>query len=114
VAVKTSELITRGGAIPEFGAIGDQEKEIFSTPLGKIATPSTIGGKTMVYAVKERQDINPDEMKNSIPTLRGELLTAKREQYFNAYVQERKKKMEADQEISVNESVLAVIGAQAL
>jgi peptidyl-prolyl cis-trans isomerase D len=112
--VKTSELITRGGAIPEFGAIGDQEKDIFSLPIGKLGTPSTIGGKTLVYSVKERQDINPEEMKNSIATLRGELLSSKREQYFNAYIQERKKKMEADREISINESVLAVVGAQAL
>ena len=65
-----------------------------------------IAGKTLVFLVKERQNINPDEMKKSIDTLRTEMLPEKREQYFNAYIQEVRKRMEDSKEITINEAVL--------
>jgi peptidyl-prolyl cis-trans isomerase D len=33
--MKTSELLTRGGSLPEFGSIAEMDKEVFSLPLGK-------------------------------------------------------------------------------
>ena len=112
--VKTSELITRGGTIPEFGPIGETEKEVFSLPIGKTGTPSTVAGKTIAFTVTERQDINPETMKTESPALRTEMLSSKREQYFSSYILEVRKKMDADGEIAINESVLAVLGQQAL
>jgi len=58
--VKTSEPIIRGGSIPDFGAIADRDKEIFSLPIGKTGTPSTVASKTLVFAVKERKDLDPE------------------------------------------------------
>ena len=69
-------------------------------------TPSTIGSKTLAFVVKERQAINPEEMKKSLATLRTELLPTKREQYFNAYVQEVRKRMQDEGNIQINESIM--------
>ncbi len=44
--VKTSELLTRGASIPEFGSIAELDKEMFSLPIGKPGTPITVAGKT--------------------------------------------------------------------
>jgi len=107
--IKTSELLTRGASLPEFGPIPDLEKEMFSLPLGKTGTPSTISGKTLAFAVKERQEINPEEMKKSMETLRTEMLPTRREQYFGAYMQEVRKKMESSKRIRINEAVLTQI-----
>jgi hypothetical protein len=46
--IKTSQPVARGGSIPEFGAIADRDKEVFSLPVGKTGTPSTVGSKTLV------------------------------------------------------------------
>jgi len=112
--VKTSELLPRGGTIAEFGSIADRDDEIFSLPIGKVGTPSTstLAGKTLVFAVKERQEVKPDEMKKSMDTLRTEILPAKREQYFTSYIQEIQKKMEAAGEIKRYDSVVARIAQQ--
>jgi len=107
--IKTSELLTRGASVPDFGPIAEFDKEIFSLPIGKAGTPSTISGKTFAFSVKERQEINPEEMKKSMETVRTEVVPGKREQYFSAYIQEIRKKMETNKEIRINESILTQI-----
>jgi len=104
--VKTSEFIARGGFLPDFGSLADLDKEMFSLPLGKTGTPTTIAGKTLAFSVKERQEVKPEEMQKGIETLRAELLPTKREQYFSAYIQEARKRMEDAKQININESVL--------
>jgi peptidyl-prolyl cis-trans isomerase D len=110
--IKTSELLTRGSSLPEFGQINELDKEIFTLPVGKPGTPLTIAGKTVAFAVKERQEINPEEMKKSLDMVRTEMLPQRREQYFDAYISEVRKKMEERREIEVNEPVVAQITQQ--
>src|SRR5215467_6827503 len=78
--IKTSDLVTRGSTIPEFGSIGELDKEVFSLPIGKPGTPLSVSGKTIAFDVKERQPINSDEMKKSLDTVRSEILPQRREQ----------------------------------
>jgi peptidyl-prolyl cis-trans isomerase D len=111
--VKTSAKLTRGSSLPEYGSIAERDQEIFTMPLGKAALPATFSGKTLVYAVKSRDEINPDEMKKALPTLREELLPAKKERYFSAYIDELQKKMLADGSIKIYESALAQVSSLA-
>ena len=104
--VKTSEKLARGSSIPEYGPLSERDQEIFSLPVGKVAPPSTFNGRTLVFSVKGREEINPDEMKKALPTLREDLLPEKREKYFSAYVQELQKKMQDAGSISINNSAL--------
>jgi len=110
--IKTSELLTRGANLPDYGPINDLEKDMFSLPTGKIGTPVSVAGKTIAFAVKERQDVKTDAVKTASGTLRNELLPSKREQYFGAYMQEVKKKMEANGEIKVNDAVVTQLAQQ--
>jgi peptidyl-prolyl cis-trans isomerase D len=107
--VKTSEPISRGGSIPEFGAIADRDKEIFSLPLGKPGTPSTVASKTLVFAVKERKDLDPEEVKKGLDSARAALLGAKREMYFSNWVQDAQKKMQDGKSIKVNQDAITQI-----
>jgi hypothetical protein len=104
--------VTRSASIPEFGSIVELDKELFTLPIGKPGTPITVAGKTLAYSVKERQEINPEEMKKSIDTLRNEITPQRRDQYFQAYVQEVKKKMESSKKIKINESIVNQIAQQ--
>jgi peptidyl-prolyl cis-trans isomerase D len=110
--VKTSEKLTRGGVIPEFGSIAERDAEMFSLPPGKAALPVTLSGKTLVFAVKSRDEIKADEMAKALPDLREEMLPTKRGRYFEAYIQEQQKKMRASGAISVNDAMLAQLSAQ--
>ena len=107
--VKASEKLTRGGSIPEFGSIAERNQDIFSLPIGQVGPPTTLSGKTLVFAVKERDQINPEEMKKAADALRTEILNGKRERYFSAYIKDAQKRMEEAKTISVNESAMAQI-----
>ena len=110
--VKTSEKLTRGGSLPEFGSIAERDQEIFSLPIGKPGPTTTLSGKSLVFSVKSRDEINADEMKKAIPTLREEMLPAKREHYFTAYILDLQKNMQAAGSISINESALSQIASR--
>jgi peptidyl-prolyl cis-trans isomerase D len=110
--IKTSDLLTRGSAIPEFGSIGELDKEVFSLPIGKPGTPLSVSGKTIAFDVKERQAINPDEMKKSLDSVRSEMLPQRRDLYFTAYIQDVRKKMESNKKIKINDSVVTQIAQQ--
>jgi peptidyl-prolyl cis-trans isomerase D len=107
--IKTSEPIARGGSIPEFGAIADRDKEIFSLPLGKPGTPSTVASKTLVFAVKERKDLDPEEVKKGLDSARAALLETKRDMYFSNWIQDAQKKMQDGKSIKVNQAALTQI-----
>jgi len=109
VEIKTSAPVARGGSIPEFGAIADRDKEIFSLPFGKPGTPSTIASKTLVFAVKERKDLDPLEVKNGLDSARASLMASKRDLYFANWIVETQKKMKDDKTIQINETVLTQI-----
>ena len=107
--IKTSDPIARGGSIPDFGAIADRDKEIFSLPLGKPGTPSTVASKTLVFAVKERKDLDPEEIKKGLDPVRAALLESKREMYFSNWIQDAQKKMQDGKSIKVNQTALTQI-----
>jgi peptidyl-prolyl cis-trans isomerase D len=107
--IKTSELIARGGSLPDFGAITDRDSEIFSLPVGKTGTPSTVGSKTLVFAVKERKSLDPEEIKKGLDPVRTSLQESKRETIFSNWIDEAMKKMEKDRSIKINQTVLAQI-----
>lgn len=107
--IKTSDLLNRGANLPDYGPTVDLEKDMFSLPVGKVGTPVSVAGKTIAFSVKERQEVKPEDLKNSMGTLRTELVPAKREQYFGAYIQEVRKKMEASGDIKINEAVMTQI-----
>jgi peptidyl-prolyl cis-trans isomerase D len=107
--VKDSGLVTRGASLEGFGSISDRDDEIFGLPAGKVGTPATLSGKTLVFAVKSRQDINQDEFAKTRPALHTEVLMAKRDRYFSEYIREAQRRMEANNEISVNQSAVTQI-----
>lgn len=109
--VKTSAKLTRGGSLPEYGSIAERDQEIFSMPFGKAALPATFSGKTLVYAVKSRDEVNPEEMKKALPDLRQAILPEKKQRYFSAYIDELQKKMIMDGAIKVNEAMMSQISS---
>ncbi|HEY2383664.1 MAG TPA: peptidyl-prolyl cis-trans isomerase [Terriglobia bacterium] len=110
--VKTSDMLTRGASLPEFGSIAELDKEMFTLPLGKPGSPVTVAGKTLAFDVKERKEISPDEMKKSLDMVRNEMLPERRDEYFNAYIQEVKKRMETGKQIKINDSVVNQLAQQ--
>ena len=104
--IKTSQPVARGGSIPEFGAIADRDTEVFSLPVGKTGTPSTVGSKTLVFAVKERKELDPQAIASGLDSARESLMRSKREMYFTNWIEDAQRKMEAENNIKINQAAL--------
>jgi hypothetical protein len=68
-----------------------------------------VGSKTLVFAVKERKALDPEEIKKGLDPVRTQLQESKRETIFSNWIDEAMKKMESDRTIKINQTVLAQV-----
>ena len=108
LAVKTTELITRGSAIPDVGASADVDKAAFSLAKGAVSDPISTPQGTVIVRVVEKEDVTPDQVASGRDQLRDELVNQRRDQFFSAYMQNAKKNLK----IEIRQDTLArVVGA---
>lgn len=102
VEAKSSELVARGTALPDVGLNTTVEKAVFAMTAGSVSEPiSTLDGATIVKLV-ERQDVNPAELAASRESVKRDLLTERRNQFFTAYMVKARGKLR----IEMNREVL--------
>ena len=115
--IKTSDELTRGASLPEFGSIAELDKEMFSLPLGKAGTPITVAGKTLAFAVKERKEIETSISSDLIPRYervrkhRGGVAVAAARDYVCELCQVRIRP-QVFQEIRKNDQIIACDACQ--
>jgi peptidyl-prolyl cis-trans isomerase D len=93
VDVKTTELITRGSALPEVGVNKTVEDAVFALKVNETTGPISTDNAVVVARVKERQDIKIDEMTAGRTTVRNELLQQRKGEFFGAYMSKAQTKM---------------------
>ncbi len=109
--IKSSEALTRGGSIEEFGSTNTLDRQIFSLDTGVPGTPVTVAGKTIAFVVTDKQEVDPVLMQAGFEDLHTELLFRKKDQLFAAYNREVRKRMEDDGEIVINDVLVGQIAA---
>ncbi len=109
--IKSSEALTRGGSIEEFGSTSTLDGQIFSLDTGVPGTPVTVAGKTIAFVVTDKQEVDPVLMQTGFDELHTELLFRKKDQLFAAYNREVRKRMEDDGEIVINNVLVGQIAA---
>jgi peptidyl-prolyl cis-trans isomerase D len=107
--VKTTELITRGSAVPDIGISADVDKIAFSLPKGGVSDPVSTPQGTAIVRVVEKEDVTPEQIAAGRDQLRDELANQRRDQFFSAYMQNAKKNLK----IEIRQDTLArVVGAR--
>jgi peptidyl-prolyl cis-trans isomerase D len=86
VEVKSTELITRGTAIPEVGTNKAVDDAVFALKVNETTGPIATDNAVVVARVKERQDAKPEELAKSRPSLRAELMNQRGNEFFGAYM----------------------------
>lgn len=104
--IEESEMLTRDGSIPNFGSTTQLDRQLFNLDLETPGKPVTIAGKTIVFAVTDKLEINLGELEEGFKELHSELLLQKRNQLYDAYNQEARKRLEEDGEIVINDQVV--------
>jgi len=93
VEAKTSDLVARGTALPDVGVNATVEKAAFSQTIGSVSDPiATLDGTTILKVV-ERKDVAPGEAAGGRESIRQDLLSQRRNQFFGAYMMKARQKM---------------------
>lgn len=91
--VKTSDLVTRGTALPDVGVNQAVETAVFAMAPGSVSDPiQTLDGTTIAKLV-ERQDVTAEELASSRDSVRSQLLDERRNQFLASYMAKAKQKM---------------------
>jgi peptidyl-prolyl cis-trans isomerase D len=106
--VKTSDLVTRGTALPDVGISDDVESAAFSLPIGGVSDPISTPTGTAIIRVVERVAASDAELAAGRDALREELVNQRRDRFFSAYMQKAKQGLT----INVRQDTLArVVGS---
>jgi peptidyl-prolyl cis-trans isomerase D len=93
VEVKTTDLITRGAALPEVGINQQVEDVVFKLKAGETSGPIATESAVVVARVKERQDVKPEDLAAGKDLLRDELRQQRQGEFFGAYMTKAREKM---------------------
>ena len=96
LTVKTSELLTRGSAIPDIGVNADVDKVAFTLPQGGISDPISMAQGSAIVRVVEKEAVTDDQVKTGLDTTRTELVNQRRDRFFGAYMAKAKEKLKVD------------------
>lgn len=105
VEMKSTELITRGTALPEVGVSKAVDDAVFALRVNETTAPIATENAVVVARVKERQDLKPEDMATSRASLRGELMSQRGNEFFAAYMTKAKDKLT----VTFNENALKLI-----
>ena len=106
--IKTTELVTRGSAIPDLGISESIDTVAFGLPQGGVSDAITTPTGTAIVRVVEKVNVTDAEVESGRDQMRDELVNQRRDKFFGAYMQKAKQSLK----ISTREDTLArVIGS---
>jgi peptidyl-prolyl cis-trans isomerase D len=111
VAVKDTELVPRGSALPDVGVSPEVDRVAFTLPAGSVSDPIQTTDGTVIVRVVERDDVTPEELKQGQEAFRAELLNERRGRFFAAYMGKARERMTVEINNDVVRRVLAVYRA---
>ena len=103
--VKTTELVTRGSAIPDLGISETIDNVAFGLPQGGVSDAITTPTGTAIVRVVEKVNVTDAEVELGKDQMRDELVNTRRDKFFGAYMQKAKTSLK----ITTREDTLARI-----
>ncbi|MGH9561954.1 MAG: peptidyl-prolyl cis-trans isomerase, partial [Terracidiphilus sp.] len=96
--LKTSDLVSPTGQVPDFGAVGQVAPQLFDMSVGAISGPIDAGRTGVVVKILDKQEPSADELAKNLDRTREELLNQKRSDAFrifatNIFDQYKKRKL---------------------
>jgi peptidyl-prolyl cis-trans isomerase D len=105
--VKPTDFITRDSAYPEIGVNTSVDAVAFNLRVGETSAPIPTDTAIVVVHVKEKQTIDEAKMLAERDTMRDQLLSQRRQEFFSAYMAKARQTMK----VTVNEAAIkAVLG----
>jgi len=108
-AVKTSDLVTSSGQVPELGSLTGPASVVFTLKPGEISGPINTGRSGAVLSLLERQEPTADEIAKGADQLRESMLNRKRNDAFQVFAAGLRKSMEKSGKLRINNEEMSKI-----
>ena len=105
LTTKTSELFSRGGAVPDLGT-GKQVAPAFRLGVGQVSVPAQIAGNWVVYRIVSHQDADPADFPKQRDSIEQQLLRTKQEAAFAAFRTALVERLRKEGKLSINAEVV--------
>lgn len=105
VTVRSTELITRGSALPEIGVSDRVDQAAFALNAGQTSEPITTDRGVVVVHMREKQDIVQEGLDAQREQLRAQLANERRMEFFSAYMTKAMENMD----ITYNERTIQTL-----
>jgi peptidyl-prolyl cis-trans isomerase D len=84
--VKTSDLVSETGQVPDFGQVGQVAPQLFDISVGSISGPINAQRTGVVAKIVEKQEPSADEMAKNFDQTKDQILEQRRSEAFNLFL----------------------------
>lgn len=109
---KTTDPITRTSEVADLGPAKELEGA-FNMSVGQTGAPALLGGSWVVYQVKSKQAVNPDDFAKTKDGLQKQILEQKQNAAFEAFHDALQKRYEQEGKLAFNQANLKLLMNQA-
>ena len=107
--VKTSDLVSPDGQVPDIGSMSGPAAVVFSLKTGEITGPINVNGHGVVAKVLDKQLPSDSEFAQKKDQIRDSLLQAKQNEAFELFLSNLRQRMEKTGKIKVNQQELKAL-----
>ena len=107
--VKTSDLVGRGGQVPDIGSMNGPSNVAFTMKPGDISGPLNTGRMGSVLQVVDHQEppMTGDEFAKAKDNLRDQLIGQKRQEAFQLFMSNLADRLQKDGKVKINKDALS-------
>jgi peptidyl-prolyl cis-trans isomerase D len=102
-SMKTSELVSPDGQVPDVGSLSGAASSLFTLKTGDISAPINTGANGVVAQILEKQAPTDQDFAAKKDQIRQTLLDAKQNEMFSLFVANMRKEMERSNKLKVNQ-----------
>jgi peptidyl-prolyl cis-trans isomerase D len=84
--VKTSDLVSNTGQVPDFGEVGQVAPQLFDMSVGTISGPINAGRTGVVVKITDKQEPTADDIAKNFDQTRDQLLDERRQEAFSVFM----------------------------
>lgn len=86
--VKSSDLVSPSGQVPDLGQVGQVAPQLFDLSVGAVSGPINAERNGVVARITDKQQPSADEIQKNFDQTRDEMLDQKRSDAFNVFLSE--------------------------
>ena len=105
-SVGTSELVARGASFPQVGISSPVEAVAFAMEPGAVSDVIQAANSAAIVHLVEKEDASEDDLATIQDALRNELLFSRQNQFFSAYMENAKERLDIDIDLEVLDQAL--------